>query len=245
MGIITGTLLVWMVTYKVVKMVKKRKARKKAKDAKVEMDVQLDLDKPDEKNSPDPEPVMEYESLEKKAKELKQQGKGIRRREDEAIDSYGRHVQTLMPLHGVASIYLQLSYPHDSLWVSVMMTILFFFAFGVAFRTALTKLEKISQSTGDLRRRQKDLQEQVKEYKELFRELSRQMRREIAGLEEAIAEAMELSKSKDKQANESSVLLPLAACVVAYGLCFPLVAGLYTSHSAAFNHSASARLSIY
>ncbi|XP_052187207.1 uncharacterized protein LOC127797984 isoform X2 [Diospyros lotus] len=116
MGIITGTLLVSMATYKVVKMVKKRKARKKAKDAKVKMDVQLDLDKPDEKNSPDPEPVMEYESdpepvmeyesLEKKAKELKQEGKGIRRREDEAIDSYGRHVQTLMPLHGVASIYL-------------------------------------------------------------------------------------------------------------------------------------------
>ncbi|XP_052187206.1 uncharacterized protein LOC127797984 isoform X1 [Diospyros lotus] len=104
-----------------------------------------------------------------------------------------------------------------------MMTILFFFAFGVAFRTALTKLEKISQSTGDLRRRQKDLQEQVKEFKELFRELSRQMRRQIAGLEEAIAEAMELSKSKDKQANESSVLLPLAACAVAYGLCFPLL----------------------
>ena len=99
------------------------------------------------------------------------------------------------------------------------MTILFFLAFVVAFRTALTNLEKISQSTGDLRKRLKHLQEQVTAFKTKLRKQGNRL--EIAGLEKYISEAMELSKSKDKQANESSVLLPLAACAVACGRCIP------------------------
>ncbi|XP_052187191.1 uncharacterized protein LOC127797978 isoform X3 [Diospyros lotus] len=158
-------------------------------------------------------------SLKETAKNLRQEGERIRTEQHEVVNSYRSQVTALMLLslfYGVASIYLQLSYTDE-----VKMTILSFLNFGVAFRMSLTKLQKISKSTGGLRRRLKELQRQVKDFKELFTELSRQMRRQIAGLEKDIAEAMELSKSKDNQADESSVLLPLAACAVACARCIP------------------------
>ncbi|XP_052187183.1 uncharacterized protein LOC127797976 [Diospyros lotus] len=159
-------------------------------------------------------------SLKEAAKNLTQKGKKIRRKQHEVVNSYRSQVTALMLLslfYGVASIYLQLSYTDE-----VKMTILFFFAFGVALRTALTKLEKISQLTGDLRTGRKDLQERVKAFKGLFGKRSDQIDRQIAGLEKAMAEAMELSKSIYKQANSFDLFpLPLAACAVACGRCIP------------------------
>ncbi|XP_052187202.1 uncharacterized protein LOC127797981 isoform X2 [Diospyros lotus] len=158
-------------------------------------------------------------SLEEEAKNLTQEGKRIRTEQYEVVNSYRSQVTALMRLslfYGVASIYLQLSYTDE-----VKMTILFFFAFAVAFRTALTKLEKISQSTGDLRKRLKPLQKQVTTFKTNRGKPGNRLDGQIKQLEEDIAKAMELSKSNDKQANESSVLLPLAACAVACGRCIP------------------------
>ncbi|XP_052187192.1 uncharacterized protein LOC127797979 [Diospyros lotus] len=160
-------------------------------------------------------------SLKEEAENLTQEGKRIRTEQHQVVNSYRSHVTALMLLslfYGVASIYLQLSYTDE-----VKMTILFFLAFAVAFRTALTKIKKISQSTGDLRKRLKNLQDRVTAFQN--RKPHKGGKKlplwQIEGLGEAMAKATELFKSKDEQANESSVLLPLAACAVARGRCIP------------------------
>ncbi|KAH7839920.1 hypothetical protein Vadar_010347 [Vaccinium darrowii] len=191
---------------------------------------------------------MEVKSLQKRVKKIQAEGLELDRRADETISTYGTSVHVTMLFHGFGSIFLQLNYPNSGTSVSVLMVVSFFSTFAVAYIVSFNKIEKMSQWEKDLRRRQRELQNDIACFgPEIMRTYSDEefksfvsigavgevwnwigsLNRDAGALQNTITGVLEISSNSESSRSKS--LSQVAAHAIMYGFSFPVMAYLLLS----------------
>lgn len=185
---------------------------------------------------------MEAESLQRKINTLNAEQLQFEKSADETISTYASNVLLIMLFHGLGSVFLQLNYPYAGAGISFVMVVLFFYAFMVAYKVTLNKIERMSEFEKNLQRRQRELQNEVTCFGDKFEslysngELEKLARRgALKGvldrkdsmkigadtLQRDITKILELSNSKNIRMKSLS---QVAVGAFIYGICFPPIA---------------------
>ncbi|KAH7840261.1 hypothetical protein Vadar_014823 [Vaccinium darrowii] len=184
---------------------------------------------------------MEAESLRRKINTLNAEQLQFEKSADETISTYASNVLLIMLFHGLGSVFLQLNYPYAGSGISFVMVVLFFYAFMVAYKVTLDKIERVSEFEKNLQRRQTDLQNEVTcfgakiapacsngELHNLARRGAlpgvwnrmNSLRMRGDTLQRDITNILELSNSKNVRMKSLS---QIAVGALIYGICFPTI----------------------